>query len=115
MIKNFFICLILLLLIDSIWIYNISSPFLNMIKKIQNDNKIVINYNYIAICYLLMAYMIVTSKTPEDSAKLGFFAYAMYHLVNLITFKDWNVYISIADTLWGTFLFYIINKMIQKY
>lgn len=43
-------------------------------------------------------------KTIVIGAFFGFIAYATYDLTNLATLKNWPLYMSIVDMVWGAFL-----------
>jgi uncharacterized membrane protein len=42
--------------------------------------------------------------TIRMAALFGFIAYATYDLTNLATLKDWPVFMSIVDMIWGSVL-----------
>lgn len=37
-------------------------------------------------------------------ALYGFFTYATYDLTNLATLRDWPIFLTVVDIVWGTFL-----------
>ena len=72
------------------------------------------NYGAALMTYVLMTVGITILVLPLAGhdvgralfygAIFGFTAYGIYDFTNLATLKNWPLYISIVDMLWGTFL-----------
>ena len=111
MITHITLIIVSLVIIDSIWIYTISNKFSTMIKSIQGTD-ITLNWTYIILIYLALAFGIYyfTKDCSTMNCKLinafifGLLSYAVYDLTNLATFNKWDIYISLADILWGGIL-----------
>ncbi len=48
-------------------------------------------------------------KTVFLGALYGFITYATYDLTNLATLKNWPVFLSLVDILWGTILAILVS------
>ena len=49
-------------------------------------------------------------KTILLGALYGFITYATYDLTNLATLKDWPVFLTLVDILWGTILAILVSS-----
>lgn len=107
------VLIIIVCLLDSLYIYHISTPFKNMIENIQ-QSKLKINLIGLVLCYIFLCvciYYFVWKKKLSfiESFALGFIIYAVFDSTNYTLFKDWNLYLSIIDSIWGGILFLISN------
>ena len=115
---EFFLLLVLLGLLDSIYFTIFGNYFLNILKRVQKTN-IKVNYFGLVICYLILAisiyYFGFVKKISEfDMFLLGFFIYAVYELVNYTTFNNWTIKMVIIDSLWGGILYYSVYKIVKN-
>jgi uncharacterized membrane protein len=118
MIKNLIVLSLILLLIDSIFLYFIGSPFKNMIKNIQGT-PIKIKLFPAIICYIILIfslyYFIINKKSSYlDAFFLGFIIYGVYETTNMATINKWNYNIGVIDLIWGGFLFLITTYLYKK-
>ena len=120
--KLLIVSAILLVLIDSIYLYNVSGHFNKLIKKIQNE-KITLDYSALVICYSFLVFglyyfIIKENRSAFDAFLLGIVIYGVYETTNKAILKSWDWITVLMDTLWGgilfattTYLTYKINKM----
>tara|TARA_Y100000992_G_C21274211_1_gene498912 strand:+ start:3403 stop:3774 length:372 start_codon:yes stop_codon:yes gene_type:complete len=118
MIKNLIVLSLILLLVDSIFLYFIGSPFKNMIKNIQGT-PIKIKLFPAIICYIILIfslyYFIINKKSSYlDAFFLGFIIYGVYETTNMATINKWNYNIGVIDLIWGGFLFLITTYLYKK-
>ena len=115
------ISIIIVLLLDIIWL-NINHQLYNgMIKGIQFKN-ITINIYGAIIAYILMFmsfYFIIYPNINSDKNKnvfqialkhgalSGLILYGIYNFTNYSILENYKINISIIDTLWGTFVYFI--------
>lgn len=60
---------------------------------------------YIAGClYLVVLPSVSVKQAAIRGAVLGLIAYGTYDMTSLAVFKDWPVYVSVIDMVWGSFL-----------
>lgn len=120
-IKQFFTILLVLLVLDSLYLYTFGNFFQKLIKSVQKS-PLKLNLYYTAILYIIIGFTIyhfgfVRNVNKTDLFLIGFSGYAIYEFTNLASLKNWNVYLSFLDPFWGGTLFvltYIITKSILK-
>ena len=109
---------IIVLLLDSIFLFCIKNLFSKQIKSIQNS-ELRVNFIGAIICYFLIIlslywFIIKEGKSIKDAFILGICIYGVYEYTNYSLFKNWNITTTIIDTLWGGILFtlstYIYNN-----
>lgn len=120
-VKQFILILLILLVIDSIYLYIIGDFVQKIIFSVQKS-AFKVNLPAAAIVYLVMGFAIyhfgfVRKVNITDIFLIGFLGYAIYDFTNLATLKNWNVLLSVIDPIWGGTLFvmtYLITKSILK-
>ena len=109
---------IIVLLLDSIFLYLIKNLFSKQIFSIQNS-ELQVNFTGAIICYFFIIlslywFIIKEDKSIKDAFILGICIYGVYEYTNYSLFKNWNIETTIIDTLWGGILFalstYIYNN-----
>lgn len=113
-IKLYAIALPVFFVIDMIWLGFIAKDFYrNQIGFLMKDN---INWTAAIIFYLLfivgLVYFAISPAILKNSlmgailagAFFGFITYATYDLTNLATLKNWPLFVTIVDLIWGTVL-----------
>ena len=116
MIRDFIKIAIIILIIDSIYLYTIGRAlFVPTINRIQGN---MINFDYRAalLCYLLLAYglyhFIIKEKgKPREAFKLGLIIYGVYETTNMALFNEWKWDMVIVDSIWGGILFYLTTMV----
>lgn len=117
MLKNIITLIILLLLVDSIWLYLIKDKYANQVEIIQKES-MKINYYSALVTYILIAIGLfyITDLNPSKAFLFGVVGYGIYDFTNGAIFKDWDFNIAVADTLWGGVLsavtVYLHNKIL---
>ena len=117
-IKHSILNIIFIIIFDLIWLNIQKNGYNSVIKKIQGNN---INVKYLGaiFAYLFMfiafKYIIYPSKNIlKTSAIFGFVAYGIYNATNYAIFNNYTIYISLKDTLWGVFVFFITTWITLK-
>lgn len=121
-IKHSLLTVIFIVVFDLIWL-TLQKPMYNsMVKKIQGTDismrlvSGILAYIIMFIGLLYIIYPIIAKKnntTPnyilafKTAAVFGFVVYGIYNTTNYAIFKDYSITVSIKDTLWGTFVFFI--------
>lgn len=123
MIKNILVILIVLLLIDSVWLYIIKDKYTEQIEIVQ-EKEFIPNYLSAALVYILLAFgLYYFTKDEVDlqekikkGALLGLVSYGVYDFTNGALFSDWNMHLALADTIWGAVLLgstvYVTDKLL---
>lgn len=100
--------LIILILIDSIYLYLTKNLFKKMVLEIQNsDLQIRLESGlmvYLLITIGLYYFIIKEKRSPYDAALLGLIMYGVFDFTNYTMFKKYNIYIGLMDTIWGSIL-----------
>lgn len=127
-IKYILLC-IMVIILDSIWIFSNSSAYFNSIRKVQNNDNVKINLYAAPLAYLVIIFSLIHIAIPltqqhiniSDSiltklyksfiygGAVGFCIYAIYNLTSLAIYKDFPINMAILDTLWGTILYSIVT------
>ena len=116
MMNSFIVSSVLLVLVDSIYLYFIGKPvFDKTVAAIQNS-ALVVNiapavFTYILMAILLNYFIISVNKSPFDAFILGFCTYGIFDFTNMAIFKKYNLRTAITDTLWGAILFFSVTSI----
>jgi uncharacterized membrane protein len=112
--KLFAIALPVFFTIDMLWLGLIAKDF--YAKQIGGLMKPNINWTAAIIFYLIfiagLVVFVITPAVIKNSwshavlmgALFGFVCYATYDLTNLAVAKDWPVFVTIIDLIWGAVL-----------
>jgi uncharacterized membrane protein len=104
---------ILLLILDSIFLWTSKSLFKTQIQKVQGS-PLQIYYRGAIPCYLLLIaglnyFILYPHKSVFDAFLLGFLIYGVYETTNYSILKDWSFTTVLVDTLWGGILFSLVT------
>ncbi len=126
--KQFFIVLILLAVIDFPWIGIIyAKEYTKVIENVQKQ-KFVVRYLGGLIVYIAIALIIVGWVIPRLQQKskvsfidcllygglLGGLVYAVFDFTNYALFTNWTLKTSIIDTVWGLVLTTLVTFLSMK-
>ena len=112
---------ILMVAIDSVFLFSIRSFFSKQIMDVQGE-PLKVNYYSAFLCYLLLVFalyhfIIAPRRSLFDAFLLGFIIYGVYETTTKALLKKWNWMTVFVDTLWGGILFaltaYLTYKMIM--
>lgn len=112
---------ILMVAIDSVFLFSIRSFFSKQIMDVQGE-PLKVNYYSAFLCYLLLVFalyhfIIAPRRSLFDAFLLGFIIYGVYETTTKALLKKWNWRTVFVDTLWGGILFaltaYLTYKMIM--
>jgi uncharacterized membrane protein len=100
--------LIILIVIDSLYLYLTKNLFKKMVLDIQKSD-LQIRLKSGLVVYLLITiglyYFIIKEKrSPYDAALLGLIIYGVFDFTNYAIFKNYDIYIGLMDTIWGSIL-----------
>jgi uncharacterized membrane protein len=113
--NNYIIIGVIILLLDSIYLYNIKNMANSQIIAIQNRPINMKIYGAI-LCYILLVfglnYFIINNhKSILDAFLLGIVIYGVYETTNYALFDNWTISFAIIDTVWGGILFALTTKI----
>lgn len=111
--------LILLVLVDSIYLYFTKDIFGALIVKIQRVSS-PIRYVGAGIVYVLLAIalwiFIVKKQRPLwEAALLGACIYGVFDFTNYAMLKNYDLNVAMMDTAWGAVLLTIATYIIRKF
>jgi len=118
MIKDIIKLTVIVLIVDSIFLFNIYNLFNNQIIKVQGS-KIEMNIlgsllSYVFVVLPLYWFIIKENRSNLDAFILGISLYGLYEYTNLALLKNWNLQTTMIDTLWGGCLFVIVKNIYLK-
>ena len=113
-----FIIGILLVTIDSLYLYTIKDMFELQIAAVQRVS-LQFRLSGAILCYLLLIlglyyFIILPKKSVMDAFLFGIVIYGVYETTNYTLLKKWKPEIVVIDTLWGGVLFAIVTSIIYK-
>lgn len=114
MVKQFLVALTSFLIIDGLWLTVIAKDFYAkhlgfLMAKTPNLTAAGIFYLIYVFTFVVLIISPAVQKGSLQTAILtgalfGLCAYATYDLTNLATIKNWPVFVTVVDLIWGTFL-----------
>jgi len=110
---------IIVLLIDSLFLYSIKDLFRQQIFQVQNSD-LQINYTGAILCYIFIIlslywFIIKENRSLTDAFILGLCIYGVYEYTNYALLKNWNFKTTLIDTLWGGILFALSTFIYNKF
>lgn len=114
MIKQYFVSLLVFLIIDGLWLAIIAKNFYaKYLGFLMSKTPNLVAAGIFYLIYILGLVVLVLSPALQKNslflaiatgALFGLCAYATYDLTNLATIKDWPLLITLVDLVWGTFV-----------
>ena len=112
--KHYIITLVVFLAIDMVWLLVIAKgTYSKHLGYLMTPN---VNVGAAFLFYLIFVagilYFVINPAMAKESWQFallagmffGLITYSTYDLTNQATIKDWPVFITIIDLIWGTFL-----------
>jgi len=108
-IERLLVSAILLVAIDSIYLYSNMKTFQEQITKVQ---RVIMEFRvegailcYLALIFGINYFIIQPKKSAVDAFIFGLVIYAVYETTNYATLKKWSPSLVAMDTIWGGILF----------
>lgn len=117
------VAILLMLVLDAIWLTLMNPRYGELIKSVQGS-PMQTRLVPAIIAYILMIVgllYIVLENIKKDSSNniiwlsfkygflFGFVVYGIFNSTNLAIFKGYSWTMAVADTLWGSFLFFFVT------
>ncbi len=122
-IKEYALFLILLLIIDSFYLYGLKDTHNDVFQKIQKS-PLKVNLKYGSLFYLLapIAYIYFIKplgkndiiQIAKNGALMGLLMYGTFDITNLALLKDYPPWYALMDTVWGTFAIMVTSVLVFK-
>lgn len=120
-IKIYIFAIIFLTIIDAIWIYINKYTYNTLVKGIQgSDMKLniygaLIAYPLMYMGLILFIFPLIKNDPSKNKLILalkygglfGLIIYGVFNATNLAMFTNYNIFIALKDTMWGTFAYFI--------
>ena len=110
--------LVIMLLMDSVYLFLTKSIFGEMVAKIQRT---AIQFRLVGavIVYLLLAlalyyFIVKPGLSVWEAGLLGLVIYGTFDFTNYAMFKNYDLKIAIMDTVWGSLLFALTTFVYKK-
>ena len=118
MLKDVVITGVVILLLDSIFLYSMSPLFKNQIEKVQ-QSPFRMNYFGAILAYVLLIFglywfIIKENKGLIDAFLLGIIIYGVYEGTTKALLKKWDYKTMIIDTLWGGILMSLTTLIVYR-
>ena len=113
---RFLLVALALLVVDLPWLWFIGGSYADVVKKIQGGREALMSPLPGLVVYPALAYLLLKAKSVQEAFLIGAATYAVYDFTMLAVFKDYTLFLAMADTLWGGTLFtivYFLKKYIQ--
>jgi len=127
---KYFILSLLLIVIDSIWIYLNYNMYNKTVKDIQGSD-IKVKIHYAIMAYLLMLFSLLYIAIPFTASNInkndsnsiillksilyggsvGLSIYGVYNLTIISIFAKYPLKALIIDSMWGTFLYSLMTYL----
>jgi uncharacterized membrane protein len=113
-----FTILIVMLAIDSVYLYFTKSIFGQLVAKIQRT-ALELKIGGAAVVYILLAiglyvFIVEPDKPLWQAALLGFVIYGVYDFTNYAIFKKYDLSVALMDTVWGSVLLTATTYFVRK-
>ena len=117
-IYEIFLISIILVVIDTGYLYSMKNFFNNQIKLVQGSD-IQMNIYAAMLCYIALVYglyyfIIRDRRGVFDAFLLGLVIYSVYDLTTLALLKNWFVKTAVIDSLWGGILFAMTTGLVYR-
>lgn len=105
---------VVIFLVDIFWLLTGGIYARKMTERIQGK-PIEMRFGSAIVVYLLLAYMLLQTKSAMEAFLYGAAIYGVYDFTNhaLLDQYDWKF--AIADTLWGGVLFVIARHLLKAF
>ena len=116
--KDLVITGVVILLLDSIFLYSMGPLFMKQIEKVQ-QSPFSMNYfgaitAYVLLIFGLYWFIIKENKGLIDAFLLGIVIYGVYEGTTKALLKKWDYKTMIIDTLWGGILMSLTTLIVYR-
>ena len=110
-----FLTAVLMFLIDLPWLSVVGGDYNAIVRTIQGGREVRMRPLAGAVVYPAMAFLALKTGSLKDAFLTGLAVYAVYDFTVMAIFKEYPLYMGVADSLWGAFLFMAVFWIRQKY
>ena len=116
-ITTFLTILVVMLLLDSVYLFFTKNIFGEVVAKIQRT-AMQLRLSGAIIVYLLLAvglyyFIVKPGRSAWEAALLGLVIYGTFDFTNYAMLKNYDLKTAIMDTAWGSLLFALTKKIVD--
>ena len=116
--KTILLILVIMLLLDSVYLFLTKSIFGELVAKIQRT-AMQFRMEGAIVVYLLLAlglyyFIVKPGLSAWEAALLGLVIYGTFDFTNYTMFKNYDLKIAIMDTVWGSLLFALTTLILRE-
>ena len=104
----------IIFLVDIFWLLTGGIFARKMTERIQGQ-PIQMRFLSAALVYLLLAYMLLQTKSAKEAFMYGVAIYGVYDFTNHALLEQYDWKFAIADTLWGGVLFVVARHLLKAF
>ena len=117
-VKTILSILVIMLLLDSVYLYLTKSIFGELVAKIQRT-AMQFRIEGAIVVYLLLAiglyyFIVKPGLSAWEAGLLGLVIYGTFDFTNYTMFKNYDLKIAIMDTVWGSLLFALTTLILRE-
>lgn len=101
--------------IDLFWLNLIGGTYASAVEKIQGGRPMNARIIPALVVYAALAVLVDRAESVRDAAIIGSATYAVYDFTVATIFKDYPIWIGVADTVWGGVLFAASKLVVDRY
>jgi uncharacterized membrane protein len=105
----------LIFLLDLPWLSFIGGDYSALVRKIQGGSEPRMRPLAAAVVYPALAFLALKTTSLKDAFLTGASVYAVYDFTLMAVFKDYNLGMAVADTLWGGTLFTMTRYIVDRF
>ena len=106
---------VLIFLLDLPWLSFIGGDYSALVRKIQGGSEPRMRPLAGAVVYPALAFLALKTTSLKDAFLTGAAVYAVYDFTLMAVFKDYNIGMAIADTMWGGTLFVATRYIVDRF
>lgn len=119
MLKALVLILVILLVVDSVYLYFTKSIFGQLVAKIQRtalETKMISAFVvYILLAIGLYVFIVEPGKPLWHAALFGLVIYGVFDFTNYAIFKKYDLEVALMDTLWGSALMVLTTYIMRLF
>ena len=105
----------IIFLVDLPWLSFIGGNYSAIVQAIQGGREVRMRPLAGIVVYPALAFLALRTQSVKDAFLTGAAVYAVYDFTVFAAFKEYPLYMALADTLWGGTLFAIVHYITKKF
>jgi uncharacterized membrane protein len=105
----------IIFLVDLPWLSFIGGNYSAIVQAIQGGREVRMRPLAGVVVYPALAFLALRTQSVKDAFLTGAAVYAVYDFTVFAAFKEYPLYMALADTLWGGTLFAIVHYITKKF